>query len=154
MAHMQETAPQVGASHNVTGRCLCGAVRYSAVVKNREVGACHCSMCRRWAGGPFLVVETDGTPLFENDEHVATYRASDWGERGFCRRCGTNLFWRMQDGSHVAVSAGTLDDDGGLRFTSEIFIDEKPGYYDFANATSRLSGQQVFEMFGAQPEKG
>ncbi len=138
----------------VAGRCLCGAVRYSATLKSREIGACHCSMCRRWSGGPLLAVEVDGAVEFASADMIGTYRASEWGERGFCRRCGTNLFWRMQDGPHVALCAGTLDDDSGLSFTSEIFIDEKPDYYAFANDTTRLTGQQVFEMFAPDQEKG
>ncbi|MFP4537051.1 MAG: GFA family protein [Dichotomicrobium sp.] len=143
----------MAAGNEVTGRCLCGAVRYTATLNKREVDACHCTMCRRWSGGPLLNVETNDDMRFENAERVATYRASEWGERGFCRDCGTHLFWRMQDGSHVALSVGTLDDDTGLALTSEIFIDEKPAYYEFANATTRLTGQQVFEMFGASEEK-
>jgi hypothetical protein len=148
------SARAMSTDHNVTGHCLCGGVRYNATLKNREVGACHCSMCRRWSGGPLLMVETDGALTFENAAHVGTYRASEWGERGFCRQCGTNLFWRMQDGSHVAISAGTLDKADGLTLTHEIFIDEKPAYYELANATTKLTGQQVFEMFSAEQEKG
>ncbi len=139
---------------NVTGHCLCGAVRYHATMKNREISACHCSMCRRWSGGPLLIVETDGALAFESATHVGTYRASEWGERGFCRQCGTNLFWRMQDGSHVVSSAGTLGEAEGFALTHEIFIDEKPAYYELANATTKLTGEQVFEMFGAEQEKG
>lgn len=144
----------MSSEHDVTGRCLCGAVRYRAALKNREVGACHCSMCRRWSGGPLLGVEPDGAVAFDNEEQIGAYRASEWGERGFCRQCGTNLFWRMQDGSHVVLCAGTLDDASGLRLTNEIFIDEKPAYYDFANETNKLTGQQVFEMFAPGQEKG
>lgn len=137
----------------VTGRCLCGASSYAATLKDREIGACHCSMCRRWTAGPFLAVEAEGEISFGSEAPVAIFRASEWGERGFCRDCGTTLFWRMQDGSHIALSAGTLDDDTGFTFASEIFIDEKPAYYEFANATTRLTGQQVFEMFGAGEEE-
>jgi hypothetical protein len=144
----------MAAGQEVTGGCLCGVVRYRATLKNREVGACHCSMCRRWSGGPLLAVEVDGDLTFDNAAPVAAYRASGWGERGFCRQCGSNLFWRMQDGSHVVLSAGTLDDDSSLRLTNEIFVDEKPTYYDFANETNKLTGQQVFEMFAPEQEKG
>ena len=39
------------------GQCLCGAVRFDAVIARAEMGACHCAMCRRWTGGVFLSVE-------------------------------------------------------------------------------------------------
>jgi len=144
----------MASGHEVTGRCLCGAVRYHAALKNLEIGACHCSMCRRWTSGPLLAVEPEGAVVFDNEEQIGAYCASEWGERGFCRTCGTNLFWRMQDGSHVVICAGTLDDASGLRLTTEIFVDEKPAYYDFANETNKLTGQQVFEMFAPEQEKG
>jgi hypothetical protein len=38
------------------GSCLCGAVRVSTKATNKGVGACHCSMCRKWTGGPLLVI--------------------------------------------------------------------------------------------------
>ena len=150
----ERDATGTGAGHDVTGHCLCGDVRYSARLGALEVGACHCSMCRRWSGGPLLAVEVEeGSVKFEDAGRISTYRASEWGERGFCRNCGTVLFWRMQDGSHFALCAGTLDDDVALSFTTEIFIDEKPAYYEFANPTAKLTGQQVFEMFSAEQEK-
>lgn len=154
MADAREREPEMNPACHVTGRCLCGTVRYSARLKNREVAACHCSMCRRWTGGPLLALEAQDDVTFENAAQIGSYRASQWGERGFCRNCGTALFWRMQDGAHVALPVGTLDDDSQLRFTSEIFIDEKPAYYEFANTTIKLTGQQVFEMFSAEQEKG
>lgn len=144
----------MAAGREVTGRRLCGAVRYRAALKNRDIGACHCSICRRWSGGLLLAVEAAGVVDFQDAEQIGTYRASVWGERGSSRECGTNQFWRLQDGSHVVLCAGTLDDDASLMLTSEFFIDEKPDYYEFANEISKLTGQQVFELFGAEQEKG
>lgn len=146
--------PKSQVNAHVTGGCLCGAVRYSATLKGRDVSACHCRMCLRWAGGPFMAVEVAQDLVFENAWEIAAYRSSEWAERGFCRRCGTALFWRMLDGSDTALCAGTIDDQAGLTLATEIFIDEKPGYYDFANPTTRLTGQQVIEMYGAGQEKG
>ncbi len=33
------------------GRCLCGAVSLSTTSMSKNVGACHCSICRNWGGG-------------------------------------------------------------------------------------------------------
>ena len=35
------------------GGCLCGAVEIEAKTLVAFVGACHCSMCRKWSGGHF-----------------------------------------------------------------------------------------------------
>jgi len=129
------------------GRCLCGAVTFSVDSEKRDVGACHCSMCRRWAGGPFMVVDAGDAVTFEGEDSISVYKSSEWGERGFCSKCGTNLFWRMADRSHYVVSAGALEESDGLVLTHEIFVDEKPSFYDFANDTERMTGAEVFAKF-------
>ncbi|MBL8844578.1 MAG: GFA family protein [Hyphomicrobium zavarzinii] len=137
------------AGHTVKGHCLCGAVAFSADVAKLEVDACHCSMCRRWAGGPFIALSCDGELRITGKDHLATYRSSEWGERGFCQTCGTSLFWHLVGTDHYALSANTLDDQSGLVLTSQIFIDEKPGFYEFANDTPKLTGVEVVAAFEA-----
>jgi hypothetical protein len=51
------------------------------------------------------------------------------------------------------VSAEALDDRGGYAFKTQIFIDEKPGYYEFANKTHNMTGAEVFAAF-APPSDG
>jgi hypothetical protein len=131
----------------LSGKCLCGVVRFRARAKTLDVAACHCSMCRRWTGGPFLCLELAEPAEFEGEAHVGVYRSSGWGERGFCRECGTTLFWRMQGGGHYAISAGALDSAEGLNFTHQIFIDEKPAFYEFANETAKMTGAEVEAAF-------
>lgn len=132
------------------GKCLCGAVTFRVNIANPLVEACHCTMCRNWGGGAFLSVAHDGEVSFEGANNIGIYRGSTWGERAFCKVCGSSLYWRLQGADHYAFSAGALGDLPGLTFTKQIFIDEKPGYYDFANETERLTGQQVAEAFATQ----
>ncbi|MGC3875070.1 GFA family protein [Halomonas sp. GXIMD04776] len=139
-------------SHECQGKCLCGAVRLSVTVNNHQVDACHCNMCRKWGGGPFFAVEADHGVHIHGEEDVAIYSSSDWAERGFCRQCGTHLFYRLKQGGHYAIPAGLIDDDPPWIFEQQIFIDEKPDFYDFANSTRNMTGQEVFEAFGAPPE--
>lgn len=131
--------------------CLCGAVRLGVTLKDPEVGACHCHMCRKWGGGPLLAVEVDEVRL-NGEEHVTTYASSDWAERGFCARCGTHLFYRLREGGFYAIPAGLLGDDLPLAFTQQVFIDEKPPYYEFANRTGTMTGAELFAAYGAPPE--
>ncbi|HUS96391.1 MAG TPA: GFA family protein [Hyphomicrobiaceae bacterium] len=135
---------------HVSGSCLCGALSFTVDLKNTDVGTCHCGMCRKWSGGALMMLECDSDPAFENTEALGVYRASDWGERGFCRTCGTSLFWRMQDGSHISVSVASLDGVQHLRLANEIFIDEKPDYYNFAEPTHKMTGAEVIAMFAPE----
>jgi hypothetical protein len=40
---------------------------------------------------------------------LSWYRSSNDVERGFCSRCGGNLFWKAAPGIETFVAAGTLD---------------------------------------------
>ncbi len=129
-------------SFNVSGQCLCGAITYKATATSHDVSACHCGMCRRWTGGPLLYIHVDDNPVFTGADAIGVFRSSEWGERGFCTKCGSILFWKTAGKDRYTFTAGSLDDQAGLKFTREIFIDDKPPYYDFANETERLTGAE------------
>lgn len=124
-----------------TGGCLCGVVRFQAVLGSAEAGACHCGMCRKWSGGVFLAIECESVS-FADEAALGVYRSSSYGERLFCRSCGSSLLWRLQAGSHEALALQALDDITGITMTSEIFFDEKPPLYAFANETRKMTGAE------------
>ncbi len=127
------------------GHCLCGRIAISCTDHN-EVGVCHCTMCRRWGGGPFFSIESKAIEV-EGEKEIAHYRSSEWAERGFCLHCGTHLYYRLQAGGFYALSAGLFQDTAGLRINTQIFIDKKPDYYALANETPTMTEAQVMEMF-------
>ncbi|MDW3118737.1 GFA family protein [Roseovarius pacificus] len=135
-----------------TGSCLCGAVRFEIATPPETVGACHCTMCRKWSGGIFLGLEVGADAVtFSGAEEPKTYASSDWAERGFCATCGSSLFYRITapgpHQGHYAFGLGTLDDADGIALTSEIFIDEKPDGYSFAGDTTKMTGAEVFALY-------
>ena len=135
------------------GRCLCGSVEMTAKTMGNEVGACHCGMCRRWAGGPLLAVECGTDVTFGGEEHVAVFDSSAWAERGFCKKCGTHLFYRIKESGQHIMPAGLFDGtEGAFVFNHQIFIDEKPDFYDFANETRNMTGAEVFAMYAPPSE--
>ena len=145
-------APEPTAGSVKSGGCLCGAVRFTAVPgKQHEFGVCHCSMCRKWAAGPFFAVECGDTVKVADTSNLGTYKSSEWAERSFCKRCGSVLFYRLVAQNYYVVSAEAFDDRADFTFASQIFIDEKPAYYDFANKTANVTGAEVFAAFGAPP---
>ena len=133
------------------GRCLCGAVKFEATPETMAMGVCHCSMCRKWSGGTFMAVECAASLKVEDTASLGIYTSSDWGERCFCKTCGSTLFWRMRDGSHHVVSAQAFDDPGQFQLVSEIFIDENPGNYAFSNQTKKMTGAEFLAQFAAPP---
>ncbi len=74
------------------------------------------------------------------------YRSSEWAERGFCPTCGTHLFYHLLPTDEYIVPAGLFQSES-FQLASQIFIDEKPDFYELKNETPTLTGQQVFEQF-------
>jgi hypothetical protein len=94
-----------------TGGCQCGAVRYELLTPPEHASICHCSMCRRASGQPFMALArvknenlrwTRGSP--------SIFRSSNIVERGFCNECGTPLTYRYLESNNVSVTIGSLDD--------------------------------------------
>ena len=127
------------------GTCLCGATTLKVTVDNTHISACHCSMCRKWTGGPLLVVHCSQPPVIEG-RAPSVYDSSDWAQRGFCGRCGTHLYYRLVPDGEYFVPAGLFKEQT-FELASQIFIDEKPPYYELANQTPTLTGREVFEQF-------
>lgn len=132
----------------ITGRCLCGKVGFTAQPEAPHLGACHCKMCRQWGSGPFLEVNCGTNVTFTGEDHIKTYASSDWAERGFCDTCGTNLFYRVKENGMLLMAAGLIDNLDAFKLNLQVFIDEKPDYYTFAEKTETMTGQEVFEKFG------
>ncbi len=134
---------------NKKGQCICGSVRVTAKSPAEDIGACHCGTCRRWGGGPLLAIDCGTDFAFDDDSAVATYDSSEWADRGFCNKCGTHLFYRLKESGQYIVPIGLFNDADGMTFGHQVFVDEKPDYYDFANETKNMTGAELFAMFGA-----
>lgn len=131
------------------GHCLCGAVQIEASQASNTVGACHCGMCRRWGGGPFMEINCGDAISFTGEENIAVFASSEWAERGFCKQCGTHLFYRLKHNQEHMVPVGLFELDQELVFDHQVFVDERPSYYCFANKTEDMTGAEIFAKYGA-----
>lgn len=114
----------------ITGACLCGAVRFRGTPEG-EATRCHCEQCRRWAGDAWPSVRLN-RPVVAG-ETLRWFRSSDTAERGFCAECGSTLFWREIGSDSVAVSLGAIDPPTGLRLNRHIFTAYKGDYYEISD---------------------
>lgn len=136
----------------VTGHCLCKTIQYEAQVEKAEFHACHCGMCRRWSGGVNMSFNAGTAVKFKGEESIGIFSSSDWGERGFCKNCGTSLFFRMKGNGDHYMCAGSLSDEydvGRMHFATEIYIDKKPNSYEFGNKTLRMTEAEFLAAVGA-----
>jgi len=127
-----------------TGGCLCGAVRYEVTGPLRDVVACHCGMCRRQTGS-FVHATAARLAEFRITEALglAWYRSSAAAQRGFCRLCGSSLFWQADGRPTVSIMAGSLDSTDGLKLAEHISVADKPTYYRIDDGLPQNAGTTV-----------
>ncbi len=126
-----------------TGQCLCGAVRYEVRGPLTEPHACHCGQCRRQSGHFVVGSEANRTDLALTEERgLAWYRSSEWARRGFCRDCGSVLFWD-DGGELVGINVGCLDQPTGLTLARHIFVDDKADYYEIDDDLPKFAGSST-----------
>ena len=81
----------------VQGGCLCGAVRFEIELPSKWCAHCHCTMCRRAHGAGFVTwvgVEQSQFRMLAGEDELTWYHSSPPARRGFCRQCGSTLFFQ------------------------------------------------------------
>lgn len=131
------------------GSCLCGNVSISIFPEKAIFDACHCGMCRRWGGGPALTVEGGIGFEIKGQDFVSVYDSSEWAQRGFCKTCGTHLFYRLKNSTFCNFSLGLFENIEDFKFHVQIYVDDKPSYYDFANKTEMMTEAEVIAKFAS-----
>ena len=131
----------------IKGRCLCGAVTVTVENVSKNVGVCHCDMCRRWSGGLWMTVDCGTQVSIGGESNVKVFNSSDWAERAFCHQCGSHLYYRLKQSNQYIMSVGIFADIKDLVFDHQIFIDEKPYYYSFREDTENMTGAEVFAKY-------
>ncbi len=121
----------------LTGRCLCGAVRYRITAPPKLMVYCHCTHCRAASGSSFATNVLVAPGDFEIEEGagvLGTFESRPGKLRHFCTRCGSPVYNRMADGSGLLpVRAGTLDRDPGMRPSRHIWVRSKAPWIDLAD---------------------
>jgi hypothetical protein len=126
----------------LTGRCLCGGVRYEVTGSLGPVALCHCSMCRRASGTAFASnasVQGDDFHLRAGAELVQTYESSPGKLRHFCRVCGSPL-WATDPKmpGYVRIRLGTLEDDPGVRPAFHFAVESKAPWFEITDDLPRM----------------
>ena len=114
----------------LTGRCMCGDVRFEVHGKPGPVAYCHCQTCRRANGTAFAAnapVRAHYLKWIAGREGIREYESSPGKFRAFCSRCGSPVYSRRADDPETfRIRLGTLDGDPEIRPSFHSFTDEVP----------------------------
>jgi hypothetical protein len=122
----------------LTGRCLCGGVRFEVEGPFSELGYCHCKQCQRASGSAFsanTTVARSRLRFVAGEDLLREYESSPDAFRAFCSRCGSPVYkrWQHQQDS-LRIRLGLLDGDPGLRARAHFWVDVKPPWYEISDA--------------------
>ena len=99
----------------ITGRCLCGAIRWESSAPPVVTRVCWCRDCQYVGGGSGTVNACFRTDTFtvigEPSDYPSLADSGHRMHRRFCPVCGTPLFSEAEARPHlVFVRVGTFDD--------------------------------------------
>ncbi|OHV84070.1 GFA family protein [Ensifer sp. LCM 4579] len=122
------------------GGCLCGAVRFKTRGKLRELIFCHCSQCRKQTGLYYAATNVlDSDMEIEGSDAITWYRSSGEARRGFCRHCGSALFWKAEGLDYTSILAGAFDKPTELEPGYHIFCADQGDYYEIHDDLPRFA---------------
>jgi hypothetical protein len=112
-------------AQRITGGCQCGAVRYALGVEPDDVNVCHCRMCQKASGGPFMAFGTVPVARIEWTRGAPSlFRSSSFAERGFCPACGTPLTYQSNERT-ISITLGSLDRPAAVRPTVQLGLEAR-----------------------------
>lgn len=96
----------------LTGGCYCGYLRYETSGKPFHSTHCHCSICRRTTGAPFVTWFTVPKTSFQwQTGHATRFNSTPAGARCFCPVCGAQLTFESDDyPDEIDITTSSLDD--------------------------------------------
>ena len=122
-----------------SGSCACGSVTYQVNGDLGDVIFCHCKQCQKASG--HYVASTSAKIsdfILTNQESLTWYQSSEQAKRGFCSRCGANLFWKLTSdtpqmnisNNEIGIWPGSLDNPPKLNGKEHIYCSSMAEYYD------------------------
>ena len=129
---------------SITGRCLCGKVRYSTDTDPTITCVCHCHNCQKASGSAFTIVVAVPQQGLTVEGNLQTYE--DKGDSGkpnyrrFCPTCGS----RVMDESGAApgwlmLHVGTLDDPSWVKPAMQIYCDSAQPWVSLGGEWQRFA---------------
>ena len=113
------------------GNCLCKKIEINLNKACNRVTACYCNMCRTWADGALFSLAAaylENDLKIEGKDWIQEYKSSEAAMRGFCKNCGTSLYYKLNSGEYFLNVGLFADSDSDFQLVEEYDADQKPTY--------------------------
>ena len=128
----------------IDGACLCGTISFSVQQPAKWCAHCHCSMCRQAHGAGYVTwvgFEQDQIEFKQGLDKLEWFESSPGAQRGFCRRCGSSMFFRSERWAgelHIALGCilGKID----LQPQANVFFDKHVDWMPIDTSLKQVDG--------------
>ena len=128
----------------VNGSCLCGAIRFSARLPSKWCAHCHCSMCRKFHGAGYVTwvgFEAGQVEIGQGENDLSWFDSSPGAQRGFCKQCGSSLFFRSERwAGELHVALGCMDDAIDRKPQANAFFDRHVDWMPIDHSLKQVDG--------------
>lgn len=131
-------------SSTASGGCLCGAVQFTAQLPSKWCAHCHCSLCRKAHGAGYVTwvgFDANHAHIVDQESQLEWYASSPGAQRGFCRHCGSTMFFRSQHWAgelHIALAC--FEDSIDREPQANAFFDAHVGWMPIDHSLKQIDG--------------
>ena len=130
----------------ITGKCLCGKVRWESTEAPIVTRVCWCRDCQYLGAGSGTVNACFRTGTFtvtgKTSDYVSNAASGNRMHRRFCPACGTALFSEAESRPHLIFArVGTFDDPDLAKPAMTIWTASAPSWACINEDLPRLEGQ-------------
>ena len=115
-------------NEQVKGSCFCGAIGFTATLPSKWCAHCHCSMCRKTHGAGYVTwvgFDTNQVTITQGEDLLAWFDSSKDAQRGFCKNCGSSLFFRSERwAGELHIALGCMDEAIDRQPQANVFFDK------------------------------
>ena len=125
---------------SLTASCLCESIKIKTKGYHRNVSNCHCIQCRKTHGiyGAYSNVK-DKDIKFINKKNLSWFKSSRNAKRGFCKKCGASIFFKIKDSDNISIAAGMFDKPTKLKTMRNIFVRTKSDFYKITDKLPKFN---------------
>ena len=134
----------MASDNKVNGSCFCGAIKFTADLPSKWCAHCHCSMCRKAHGAGYVTwtgFEQAQVSIDSGTGQLAWYDSSPGAQRGFCRQCGSTMFFRSERwAGELHIALGCIDDALDREPQANVFFDRHVDWMPIDKSLKQVDG--------------
>lgn len=109
--------------------CLCGQVKFEIQTPFISSSICHCQHCQKSHAAAHVaygVTLKSDILWLDGKKKIKKYHSSERAKRGFCKECGTNIYFYNKDyPNHLDIPLSILDSEANITPQCHTFVASK-----------------------------